>query len=55
MKRVAVAHRLGVVPVGEASVIIVVSSSHRKPAFLGAEYVIEELKVWSPLWQPYIS
>src|SRR4051812_47007988 len=30
---IAITHRLGVVPVGEASVVIVVSAEHRKPAF----------------------
>ena len=44
VKRVAVAHRVGVVPVGEESVIIVVSSAHRKAAFAGAEFMIDELK-----------
>ena len=31
--RVRVAHRLGVVPVGEAAVVVVVSAPHRAPAF----------------------
>lgn len=32
VRRVACAHRLGVVPLGEASVLIVVSSEHRAEA-----------------------
>lgn len=32
MTKIAIAHRTGVVPVGEASVIIAVSSIHRKEA-----------------------
>ena len=51
VKRVAVAHRVGVVPVGESSVIIVVSSAHRKPAFQGAEFMIDELKARVPIWK----
>ena len=45
VKHVAIAHRLGVVPVGETSVVIAVSSAHRKAAFAGAEWAIDELKV----------
>ena len=45
VKHVAIAHRLGVVPVGETSVVVAVSSAHRKAAFAGAAWAIDELKV----------
>jgi len=42
--KVAVVHRLGVVPVGQASVIVAVSSAHRAEALAATAYGIDELK-----------
>ncbi len=47
----AVAHRLGEVPVGEASVIVAVSAAHRGPAFDAARWVMDELKRTVPIWK----
>lgn len=44
-------HRLGVVPVGEASIIIAVSSPHRKEAFVACEYLLEQVKLNVPIWK----
>ena len=44
-------HRLGVVPVGEASIVIAVSSPHRKEAFVGCEYLLEQVKLNVPIWK----
>ncbi|MCS7081731.1 MAG: molybdenum cofactor biosynthesis protein MoaE [Bacteroidetes bacterium] len=49
--RVAVAHRLGLVPAGEPSVAVVVSAPHRDGAFSACRYVIEALKVRAPIWK----
>src|SRR5688572_20868458 len=46
-----VVHRLGVVPVGEASVAVVVSSAHRRVAFEAAEWLIDALKREVPIWK----
>lgn len=48
---VAVAHRIGVVPVGEESVFVAVSSVHRKDALAACQYVIDELKASTPIWK----
>jgi molybdopterin synthase catalytic subunit len=40
----AVHHRLGTVPVGEASIVIAVSSRHRKESFVACELILEEVK-----------
>ncbi|CAN8064874.1 unnamed protein product [Agarophyton chilense] len=48
---VAVMHRLGVVPVREASVIIAVSSPHRKDAIEACHSLIDELKARVPIWK----
>ena len=47
----SVVHRLGVVPVGEASVAVVVSSAHRRVAFEAAEWLIDTLKREVPIWK----
>jgi len=48
---VAVAHRVGVLRVGEVSVGVAVSSGHRPEAFAAARFVIDELKSTAPIWK----
>ncbi len=48
---VALEHRLGTVPIGEASVVIAVSAAHRKAAFAACEYLIDRLKEVVPIWK----
>jgi len=48
---VAIVHRLGHVPLGEASVAIAVSSPHRKAAFAAGEWLIDTLKEIVPIWK----
>lgn len=49
--RVAVHHRTGEVPVGEASVAIAVSAPHRAAAFDACRFVIDEIKRSVPIWK----
>jgi molybdopterin synthase catalytic subunit len=49
--RVAVAHRVGVVAVGEPSVVAAASAGHRPAAFAACRYVIDELKRRAPIWK----
>ena len=49
--KIAVVHRTGPVPVGEASVAIAVSAAHRKEAFAACEFVIDQLKETVPIWK----
>ena len=44
-------HRIGVVAVGEPSVVIAVASPHREAAFQAARFLIDELKARVPLWK----
>jgi molybdopterin synthase catalytic subunit len=44
-------HRLGVVPIGEASVLVAVSSPHRSDAFEAARFLIDALKEHVPIWK----
>ncbi len=48
--RVAAVHRTGTLEIGEAAVMVAVSSPHRVDAFPAARYVIDELKGRAPIW-----
>ena len=48
---VAVEHRIGVVPLSEASVLVAASAPHRAEAFAGAREVIDEVKARAPIWK----
>lgn len=49
--RVAMAHRTGVVPVGQVSVGVAVSSGHRAEAFAACRWLIDHLKRTVPIWK----
>ncbi len=46
-----VVHRLGRVEIGQASVVIIVTSMHRKNAYDASQYIIDELKKSVPIWK----
>ncbi|HUH16529.1 MAG TPA: molybdenum cofactor biosynthesis protein MoaE [Methylomirabilota bacterium] len=48
---VAVAHRFGVVPIGEAAVAIVTAAAHRSEAYEANRFVIEAIKQRLPIWK----
>jgi molybdopterin synthase catalytic subunit len=43
-------HSLGLVPVGEISLFVFVSSAHRRTAFEASEFVVEEIKANVPIF-----
>lgn len=49
--KIAITHRIGVVPIGEASVVIAVSAGHRKAAFEACHFAIDRLKEVVPIWK----
>jgi molybdopterin converting factor subunit 1 len=51
VERLAIVHRLGEVPLGEASVAIVACAHHRDAAFEAARYAIDETKARAPIWK----
>src|SRR5215470_8292454 len=51
LRKVAMVHRIGVVPVGQASVAIAVSSGHRGEAFEACRWLIDRLKEIVPIWK----
>jgi molybdopterin synthase catalytic subunit len=48
---VAAEHRVGRVPLGEASVIVAASAPHRSEAFAGAREIIDAIKARAPIWK----
>ncbi|KAB0389474.1 hypothetical protein E2I00_004459 [Balaenoptera physalus] len=53
-KHITVFHPLGLVPVSEASFIIVVSSAHRAASLEAVSYGINTLKAKVPIWKKEI-
>ena len=49
--RVVLLHRVGVVPIGESAVVVVVSSPHRPDAFAAARFCIDAVKASVPIWK----
>lgn len=51
IEEVAIAHRVGRLPVGQEITLIAVSAPHREDAFKACKYVIDELKARTPIWK----
>jgi molybdopterin synthase catalytic subunit len=51
VREVAIVHRLGRLEIGETSVLIVVSSAHRGPAYEASRWLIDTLKRKVPIWK----
>ena len=47
----AMIHRVGEVPIGEASIFIVAAAPHRAEAFAACHYAIDTLKQTVPIWK----
>ncbi len=55
LEAAAAEHRIGPVPLGEASVAIAVSSAHRGEAFAGAREAIDRIKAEAPIWKKEVE
>ena len=51
IERVALLHRVGTLALSETSVLVVVSSPHRRAAFEAALFAIDTLKESVPIWK----
>jgi molybdopterin synthase catalytic subunit len=49
--RAAAEHRVGTVPLSEASVVVAVSAPHREEAFAAAREIIDRIKAEAPIWK----
>jgi molybdopterin synthase catalytic subunit len=53
--RVAVAHRVGRLAIGELAVVVAAAAPHRDAAFAAARYAIDELKRRVPIWKKEVA
>ena len=51
VRRLAIVHRAGEVPLGQPSVAVVACAPHRDAAFDAARYAIDETKARAPIWK----
>lgn len=51
VENVIIYHRHGILEVGEAAVLIAVSTPHRKESFEACQYIIDTLKQTVPIWK----
>lgn len=51
ISRIALLHRLGTMEIGEASVVVIATAPHRRPAFDAALEGINRLKRLVPIWK----
>ena len=55
LEAAAAEHRVGSVPLGEASVAVAVSAAHRAEAFAGAREIIDRIKEEAPIWKKEVE
>jgi molybdopterin synthase catalytic subunit/molybdopterin converting factor small subunit len=53
--RVAIAHRVGHLEIGEAAVVVAAVAPHRGEAFEACRYAIDTLKVTVPIWKKEVA
>ncbi|WP_063870173.1 molybdenum cofactor biosynthesis protein MoaE [Novipirellula maiorica] len=51
LSKIVIVHRLGEVPVGEASVVLGCSSAHRKASFAALPWLMDQIKTDVPIWK----
>ncbi|MGB2851372.1 MAG: molybdenum cofactor biosynthesis protein MoaE [Solirubrobacterales bacterium] len=51
LEAIAAEHRVGSVPLGEASVVVAAASAHRAEAFAAAREAIDRIKAEAPIWK----
>ncbi len=47
----AICHRIGHLKPGEVSVVVAISTAHRKASFEACQFVIDTLKAKAPIWK----
>jgi len=54
VERIGIVHRFGELKISESSVVIVVTSPHRRVAFEACRYAIDRVKQTVPIWKKEI-
>jgi molybdopterin synthase catalytic subunit len=55
LEAAAAEHRVGAVPLGEASVVVAAAAAHRREAFEGAREIIDRIKAEAPIWKKEVE
>lgn len=50
-RAIYIAHRVGMLKLGEASVVCAAAAPHRAEAFAGCRHLIERVKKMAPIWK----
>ncbi len=53
--RVAIAHRVGHLKIGDAAVVVVAAAPHRGEAFEACRFAIDTLKITVPIWKKEVA
>ncbi len=53
--RVAIAHRVGRLEIGDAAVVVAAASAHRGEAFEACRFAIDTLKITVPIWKREVA
>lgn len=51
IKDIAIAHRVGKLEIGEISLVVALSSPHRKETFEASQYAMDRIKTIVPIWK----
>ena len=51
----AMAHRVGLLKVGEDSIVVAVAAPHRKEAFAACWWAVDEVKARVPIWKKEVA
>lgn len=51
LQKASVVHRYGWIALGEAAVVVAVSSAHRKEAFEACQFIMDTIKHDAPIWK----
>lgn len=54
VQKIAIHHRVGTLHIGDAAVVVAVSTPHRAEAFEACKWVIDTLKQTVPIWKKEI-
>jgi molybdopterin synthase catalytic subunit len=49
--QVALAHRVGLLEIGEPAIVVVVAAPHRGEAFEACRWIVDEVKARVPIWK----
>ena len=54
IQKIAIHHRVGTLEIGDAAVVVAISTPHRAESFEACRYIIDTLKQTVPIWKKEI-